>query len=323
MIHRFTRRASAVLASTRLLVLMCSLSVTMTWAGSLAATVPQGDAIAGRIQGLLRKSVEDLIFVQGGSFKMGDFGQVHSADRLPYTGQSEALPLHEVELDGFSIGRYKVTYEDFDVYTDAKGLPRIATARFDARYRLQPGVPAGVNWAEAKAYCRWVGEMTHLPFDLPTEAQWEYAARDRGKFVVWATSDGGFEVGKSVASDEQYEQFMPSVPSPSVHPNGRFPPSPLGLYDMGLSGFEWADDWFSPDYYSHSPRKNPRGPATGTEKVQRGIDARSADTAMTMYRERRAPMARPFVGHDGQVKSERDVRSGFRCVVNRASPVVP
>lgn len=289
------------------------------WAGS-ATVAPD---IAERTQALLRKSIGDLVFVRGGAFKMGDFGQVHSADRLPYTGQPEALPLHEVELDGFSIGRYKVTYEDFDVYSDAKGLPHIATAKFDARYRLQPGVPAGVNWPEAKAYCRWLGEMTRLPFDLPTEAQWEYAARDRGQFVIWATSNGRFDARVNVASYEQYEELMPSVPSPSVHPIGRFPPSPLGLYDMGLNGFEWMDDWFAPDYYSHSPKKNPGGPATGSEKVQRGVDAGAEETAMTMYREKRIPVARPFVGQDGQVKSERDVRSGFRCVVNRPTPVAP
>src|SRR5882724_3363706 len=173
-----------------------------------AASAPAD--VQARIQALVHKTKHDMVFVKGGVFKMGDFGTIHSPEKLPYTGQSESMPLHEVELDSFSIGRFKVTYEDFDVFTDATGLPRIATALFDAEYRVTPNVPAGVNWPEAKAYCQWLGTQTKLAFDLPSEAQWEYAARNRGKFVIWATNNGRFKEGKSAASYEQYEALMPS-----------------------------------------------------------------------------------------------------------------
>src|SRR5512139_774298 len=167
--------------------------------------------IEARIAALVQKTKRNLVFVKGGSFKMGDFGRLRSPEKLPYTGQAEASPLHEVELDSFSIGRYKVTYEDFDVYTDASGLPRIGTAIIDARYRSQPNVPAGVRWTEAKAYCAWLGTQTHLAFDLPTEAQWEYAARNRGKWVLWATDNGLYDEGRNAASYKQYREMMPGV----------------------------------------------------------------------------------------------------------------
>ncbi|MBX3618839.1 MAG: SUMF1/EgtB/PvdO family nonheme iron enzyme [Rhizobacter sp.] len=273
--------------------------------------------IDARIAALVQKTKHNLVFVKGGSFKMGDFGRLRSPERLPYTGQPEASPLHDVELDSFSIGKYKVSYEDFDVYTDANGLPRIGTAIIDARYRSQPNVPAGVRWTEAKAYCAWLATQTHLAFDLPTEAQWEYAARNRGKWVLWATDNGLYDEGRNVASYEQYREMMPGVPSPRVHPLGKFPASPLGLYDMGFNGWDWVEDWFAPDYYEHSPRRNPRGPSSGTEKVQRGIDGGAADTAITMYRNKTAPDKPTVMTEDGtRVLAERWAKDAFRCVVN-------
>lgn len=308
------------------LPLLSMISIAVAAATCAAADIP-GDAAsapsADPVASLVKKTRRNLVFVRGGNFQMGDFGRIHSPEKMPYTGQPESKPLHAVELDSFSIGAYKVTFEDFDVYTSANGLPRIGTRKYDAEYRSVPNVPAGVNWPEAKAYCQWLGKVSGLPFDLPSEAQWEFAARNRGQFVVWATDNGKFEKGRNVASYEQYEEWMNGVYDPLIHPVGKLPPSPLGLYDMGLMGFEWVEDWFDPHYYEHSPKKNPRGPATGTEKVQRGIDGGDAETAATMYRERRKPVATPHVSQDGQVTSERNSRSGFRCVVNSTLPIKP
>ncbi|HZE91921.1 MAG TPA: SUMF1/EgtB/PvdO family nonheme iron enzyme, partial [Rhizobacter sp.] len=129
--------------------------------------------------------------------------------------------------------------------------------------------------------------------------------------------------GKNVASYEQYKTLMPSfsLGKPFTHPVGKFPPSPLGLYDMGFNGWDWMDDWFDPDYYAHSPRKSPRGPATGTAKVQRGIDGGAADTAITMYRQKSTPIYQPFIGHDGIVKSNLNTKAGFRCAANEPRPI--
>ncbi|WP_417926446.1 SUMF1/EgtB/PvdO family nonheme iron enzyme [Cupriavidus nantongensis] len=83
------------------------------------------------VQALIKKTKSNLVFVKGGTFKMGDFGSISTPDKLPYTSQDESKPLHDVELESFSIGKYKVTYEDFDVYSSATGTPRIAELKRD------------------------------------------------------------------------------------------------------------------------------------------------------------------------------------------------
>lgn len=264
--------------------------------------------VQARVAALIAKTKANLIFVKGGKFKMGDFGPVHSKEKLPYTGQPSAMPLHDVELDSFSMGRYKVTYEDFDVFTDATGRDRIATKDiFERGFRAVPLVPAGVSWFQADDYCKWLRQRTGQPFDLPTEAQYEYAARSRGRFILWPTDNGQYDEGRNVASNAQAKQMMtvPNFhPTALVYPIGRFAPSSMGFYDMGANGWDWLKDWFNEDYYLHSPRKNPQGPASGAEKSQRGVDGGAAYTALTMYRHKHAP--------EGEV----NVSSGFRCVVN-------
>ncbi|WP_328515632.1 formylglycine-generating enzyme family protein [Ralstonia solanacearum] len=276
------------------------------------------------VQVLIQKTKSNLVFVKGGTFKMGDFGPQTTPDKMPYTpGRAFATPLHTVELDSFSMSKYKVTYQDFDVYTDATGKPRIAQAQLDMKYRKVPNVPAGVNWQEAKDYCAWLAQTTGLPFSLPSEAQWEYAARSRGKYVAWGTDNGKWDEGRNVASYEQNKALMPGVLSPAVYPIGKFPPNPLGLYDMAGNGQDWVGDWFAEDYYEHSPRKNPQGPTTGTEKVLRGQEDDYA-SSVTMYRHKHAPEETPFKSqYTGEVMSERSPRTGFRCVVNSATKVSP
>ncbi|WP_354675413.1 formylglycine-generating enzyme family protein [Cupriavidus alkaliphilus] len=271
------------------------------------------------VQALIRKTKSNLVFVKGGTFKMGDFGPITTPDRLPYTSQDESKPLHDVELESFSIGKYKVTYEDFDVYSSDSGTPRIAELRRDRPYRNIPNVPAGVNWQEAKNYCQWLGKVTNLPFDLPTEAQWEYAARSGGKYHAWATDSGKYEDGRNVASYEQRRDMMPGVSSPRVYPVGKFPPNPLGLYDMSSNGRDWVNDWFSRTYYEHSPLRNPQGPITGTEKVLRGIEGDYA-TAVTMYRQKSPPKKEIRV-IDNMPTTDRHPDIGFRCALNSPTPI--
>ncbi|WP_049191966.1 formylglycine-generating enzyme family protein, partial [Serratia marcescens] len=105
--------------------------------------------------------------------------------------------------------------------------------------------------------------------DLPTEAQWEYAARSRGQYLPFATDNGELEKGKNIPDEEQLDEYTDGLGIP-IYPIGKYPPNPLGLYDMGLSGSEWVNDWYASDYYSHSPVKDPKGPSNGTKKVLRG-----------------------------------------------------
>lgn len=114
---------------------------------------------------------------------------------LPYDFNPESKPLHKVTLDGFSMLKYKVTFSKFHVFTQATGRPMVSNDDIARRSR-KPTHPATVNWFGANAYCGWLATTSKLPFDLPTEAQWEYAARSRGQRLLHATDNGKLEMGK-------------------------------------------------------------------------------------------------------------------------------
>ena len=203
----------------------------------------------------------------------------------------------DLYLDSFYIAKYKVTYKDYGRYTHNKRLPALKMdAGFQEDYpKLRsPDLPATANWQLSRDYCQWLGEKTGLPYDLPTEAQWEYAARNRGQYVHYATNDGHFRVGVNAPSYEQQENY--SGAGEGLLPVGRYPATPLGLFDMGTNGPEWMRDWYSKTYYQHSPQLNPTGPENGTEKSLRGMptgDDRADDnapTATTMFRMGKEPL---------------------------------
>ena len=291
---------------------------------SSAANRTAATDLVTRTEALKQKAIKDLVFIEGGRFQMGDFGPIHSEEKLPYTSQPENKPLHWVELDSFSLSRHKVTYEDFDVFTDANKKPRIAMALNDKPYREAPNVPAGLNWPEAKAYCKWLGKLTGLPFDLPTEAQWEYAARNRGQMVLWPTDNGMWEEGRNIAAYDQRKELLPTVKffSPVTVPLALFPPSPLRLYDMTGNGSDWVEDWFSEKYYEVSPEKNPRGPARGSSKVFRGVES-DRETGLTFYRQHTEPQKKIRYRDSGEVFTDRWPNIGARCAVQSGRTVSP
>ncbi|MGC2964262.1 MULTISPECIES: SUMF1/EgtB/PvdO family nonheme iron enzyme [unclassified Paraburkholderia] len=216
------------------------------------------------VEALVKKSLADMVFVKGGTFTMGDFGPQVTPEKLSFTSQQENKPAHTVTLDSFSIGKYKVTYADLDVYTTATGKPSWPHDKADRPYRVADN-PAGVPWQMAKDYCEWLGKQSGAPVDLPTEAQWEYAARSGGKLLIFGTSNGKYEADHNLPSvDTIEEKYTPeTVVFQYIYPVGKYPPNALGLYDIGVDGRDWINDWFAPDYYEHSPAKNPTGPASG------------------------------------------------------------
>jgi formylglycine-generating enzyme required for sulfatase activity len=269
-----------------------------------------------RVQELLTKVKQSLRPLPGGTFEMGDWGKAESGRYFDLDADSR--PLHEVTLDGFSMMAYKVTYDDFDVFTDATGNERIDMDRISLRDRA-PKRPAGVSWYGAKAYCEWLGKQLNLPFDLPTEAQWEYAARSGGQRMLFATDNGKIERGRNFPNQWKFGE-------PTVIDVGIFPPNPAGLYGMSEDTGEWVSDWFDENYYKASPTKNPLGPKTGTEKVQRGSVGGSAEIAAAVFmRTKGEPQTLrptypegvpgtevmvPFPGYSGYRVDN------FRCVVN-------
>ncbi|GAA5172780.1 formylglycine-generating enzyme family protein [Viridibacterium curvum] len=268
------------------------------------------------LQALVTKTKKNLIFVEGGTFEMGDFGMVHSPAKLPYYGALDAMPLHKVTLDSFSISAYKTTYEDYDVYTEATGQKKIAQDPRDIYYKRRTA-PARTHWQAARDYCQWLGTQVGTPMDLPTEAQWEYAARNRGQMVIYATDNGKIDAGRNVPTYEWLEEHNQAGGDyssiHSLYEIGLFPPSPLGLYDLVSNGADWTLDWYDAKYYANSPILNPKGPKTGTEKVTRGQENLSPEgmemRAMTMVRLPDEPGPNKFMGY------------AMRCVANSAQKI--
>ena len=222
------------------------------------------------VDALLKKTQGHLVYVKGGSFEMGDFGPKDPRGYLPWSGEQDDKHLHKVTLDGFYMMDRQVSYADYDTYTEAIGQPKINTDNYSSRTRA-PNVPAGVDWYQARDYCEWLAEKSGRPFALPTEAQWEYAARSRGEMMPYATDDGILRKGKNYPTREERRQATPgNSPTAPYTIAKKYPPNPLGIHQMGLNGYEWVSDWYGEDYYESSPEHNPAGPESGTLKVRRG-----------------------------------------------------
>jgi formylglycine-generating enzyme required for sulfatase activity/acetyl esterase/lipase len=224
----------------------------------------------------------ELVHVKAGPFKMGDnFGD----------GEAREKPVHEVDLDGFYIGKFEVTngewkrFREDPAYHDAKLWPNGFVVPLDqvpywTMANNHGGAIAGnenypvlgINWDSAVAYCNWLSVKTGKKYRLPTEAEWEKAAR--------GTDQRKYPWGNQI--DHSYANYVGSQVYDTGRPVGfydgsnrdgfqtRNGASPYGAHDMAGSVMEWCSDWYEKDYYSKSPRKNPKGPASGAYRVVRG-----------------------------------------------------
>jgi formylglycine-generating enzyme required for sulfatase activity len=185
-----------------------------------------------------------------------------------------------------------------------------------------PLIPAGAYWQEAKDYCLWLGQISGHPFDLPTEAQWEYAARSRGQFFATATDDGNWDKGRNAPFSQQAEKIakMYADTSDRRYVVGLFPPNPLGLYDMSYMAWEWTNDWYAEDGYEKVSARDPVGPASGTEKVIRSWYAGNGQILGTnIWRKSKAPIPYRINSRDEYVPANTYNSPTLRCVVNSAT----
>ncbi|WP_187645134.1 formylglycine-generating enzyme family protein [Cupriavidus campinensis] len=288
-------------------------------------------SIEERIAKLKRKVLKDLIRVEGGSFMMGDFGREWTPEGLYYTSGLDNKPPYKVTLTGYNLARFKTAYAEYDVFADATGRPRAGMEPRPGR-SLPPGiyrhplVPAGMYWQQARDYCQWLGKQTGVPFDLPTEAQWEYAARSRGQNFLWATDNGHMDKGRNINAYEQGERMRPlvdtdphepsSVTRAILFPVGIFPPNPLGLYDMNANGWEWMRDWYDADWYRVSPEYDPKGPPTGTLRSIRGYEDGSYISGLNVKRFARDPLITGPDIRTGVVGPGFNATHTVRCVAN-------
>ena len=229
----------------------------------------------------------NLARIPAGDFLMG------AAD-----ADDDERPVHRVYVSEFFIGRFAVTQDEYARFVRAtgypapaiRGLPLITSGGRDSVFKElatpyvwdQSEPPAGhashpivlVRYDDALAYCRWLSEVLARTVRLPTEAEWEKAARGGadGLRYPWGNdidpSRGNFLADAAVKRQR------------GTRPTGTYPPNGYGLYDMIGNAWEWVSDWYSADYYSSGDVRDPRGPAMGNMRIVRGGSWVNDDVAM-------------------------------------------
>ncbi|THF75699.1 formylglycine-generating enzyme family protein [Cohnella fermenti] len=280
-----------------------------------------------------------MVYIPEGSFLMG------TNDREGFPADGEG-PVHPVQMSGFYMDRYAVTNDEFARFVRATGYATEAerfgwsfvfhlfvspaTAALvtktpagtpwwlvvDGAYWAHPEGPDSnldgrgdhpvvhVSWNDAMAYCRWSGKR------LPTEAEWEYAARGglQQKRYPWGDElkPGGEHrcniwQGKFPIKDHASDGYSGTAPVDSYKPNG------YGLYNMAGNVWEWCGDWFHPAAYANSEKANPQGPGQGTERVMRGGSYLCHSSYCNRYR---------VAARNKNTPDSSSGNIGFRCVVS-------
>jgi len=210
-----------------------------------------------------KKDGSEMALIPAGSFEMGD------SMNEPEGWMDRSRPVHRVELDAFYMDVNEVTVGQFKQFVEESGYAyhqflRISTTGTNRWQDVAMNSPGDdypmvyVSWHDAVAYCEWAGKR------LPTEAEWEYAARGGlvGKRYPW-----GDEI---THDDANYGGTGGSDKWDKCALVGSFESNGYGLYDMAGNVWEWCADWYDENYYSISPLKNPKGPDTGAWGVLRG-----------------------------------------------------
>jgi formylglycine-generating enzyme required for sulfatase activity len=201
----------------------------------------------------------------------------------------EERPVHRVFVSEFFIGRFPVTQDEYARFVRATGhpapairvLPLITAGGHDilfqdlaTAYVWHGGEPPPghgshpvvlVTYDDAEAYCRWLSESTGQRVRLPTEAEWEKAARggSEAQRYPWGSDEIGAARGNFLSDGSLKRQR-------GTRPTGTYPPNAFGLYDMAGNVWEWVSDWYGQDYYAISEPQDPVGPWSGTMRLVRG-----------------------------------------------------
>jgi formylglycine-generating enzyme required for sulfatase activity len=238
----------------------------------IEADVPLDERVeAGEILGILSDSRikgYPMVKVKAGEFTMG-------SDK----GDYDEKPIHRVYLDEFTIGKYPVTNEEFKVFVAEGGYSneeywtkegwkwkdeeKISEPEYwhEGKWN-RPNLPVvGVSWYEAATYAGWLSKKTGKTYRLPTEAEWEKAARGTdGREYPWGED---FDIKLCNSRECGLGRTSPV----GIFTKGQ---SPYGCLDMAGNVFEWCSDWFEKYYYEKSPKGNPQGPENGSVRVLRG-----------------------------------------------------
>lgn len=212
------------------------------------------DKIDTKLESLNECEEIELVFVKGGTFEMGDvFGE----------GLPDENPVHTVTVKDFYMGATEVTFAQYDKFCIETGR-ELPPDRGMGRGN-QPVM--NVTWEDAKAFCEYYG------YRLPTEAEWEYAAREGGKKVRFANGQDiartdGLNFNSKKKTELNYYQKDKYYRKPL--PVKSFSPNALGLYEMSGNQEEWCEDWYDAEYYKISSSINPVNTTNSQYKITRG-----------------------------------------------------
>ncbi len=183
-----------------------------------------------------------------GSFSMG------CAD-----GRDDERPVHRVWVEAFDIAAYQTTNADYALFLDA--TRHLKPPSWDDPNFNNPKQPVvSVSWFDSVAYCDWLTRSTGRRYRLPTEAEWERAARGGADNLLYPWGN---------CQPEQVPDYATRWKT-GPEPVGLYPPNAYGIYNLGDNVHEWCSDWYDAGYYAVSPERNPCGPATSTRRASRG-----------------------------------------------------
>jgi formylglycine-generating enzyme required for sulfatase activity len=213
----------------------------------------------------LGSELPEMVNVPAGIFMMGSLG-----------GQENESPVHEVNLSSFEISKHEITNHQFRTFVKASKYKTTAETDLSqqtwnsyaiagrARYPV-----VYITYTDAMAYCKWLSEKTKQTYRLPTEAEWEYAARGGTKNQIYPWGDK-IEVSQAnYASDDSRKAYGEPILD-YLKPVGSYAPNGFGLFDVIGNVAEWCLDGFKADFYKESPKENPICPDQGSARVVRG-----------------------------------------------------
>ena len=223
--------------------------------------------------------------------------------------EADERPVHRVHVSEFFIGRFPVSNDEYARFLRATGyptpaireLPMIAAGDRGAVFREMAtpyvwddgSAPAGrgshpivlIKYEDAVAYCDWLADVTARQVRLPSEAEWEKAARGgvEAQRYPW-----GNDIDPSNAC---YLNDPAAKRQRGTKPLGMYAPNSFGVYDMSGNVWEWVSDWYGADYYGSGDRRDPKGPPTGSMRIVRGGSWVNSDVRMlrSAYRHRVPP----------------------------------